>query len=132
MIAIYKEIEDFLGDVKDENMFDKPIFINLVHEQSETGLVSAKIIIQYISKDKEIWTYIYNKLPSVQLQNLEMYDALLPKEQVEVAKKQYNEHLDSINAEHVKKYDELVEGFKSMGFKTFKKLIINPSELREI
>lgn len=51
MIAIYKEIEDFLGDVKDENMFDKPIFINLVHEQSETGLVSAKIIIQYISKD---------------------------------------------------------------------------------
>ena len=132
MMAVYKEIEDFLGDIKDEKMFDKPIFINLIHNQNANGLVTAEIIIQYISKDQQIWTYIFDNLPSVQLQNLEIYDALLTKEQAEVAKKQYNDNLESVNAEHVKKYDELVEGFKSIGFKTFKKIIINPSELRKL
>lgn len=129
MFALYEKIEDYLNDIKAEVTQDKPIYINFVRTRDENNLVTTEIYIQCISKDNLVLAYKYKKLSTMQLKDLAMYDALLPKEQAEIAKKMHADEIKAIESIHNQKYDELIAGLKSIGFTNFKNALINYGEL---
>jgi len=127
MLVTYEKLEEYLEKLKAESIKNKdnPVYINVVRTKNEeTNVVSSQIYLQLITENQNVLCFSYDDLPAIKIISPAVFDAILDKDNVKLAKKKYEEDVINADKKITDEYTKIVNVLKDIGFITFVKAII--------
>lgn len=116
MNVLYEKLEDFLDMLKTTPK-DIPVYMTIVRNTRQDGLVSAEITAQ-ILEHNVARTYRYSDgLPSFQMVNDSWFNCILDDKVRASSRMSYEAGAKHFNEVILSEYDKFVEAIKDAGFK---------------